>query len=186
VGTDLIEPFAWAADDRVIVAAWGPNRLLALDLKRTPPAVEVVAEHAGFPSLSPDGHWLSYSSRSFDALLLQPYPGNGKRYQVATGEITTSQWLSPTELTIAVKDSDGTTAIDRVSVDFSGPTPIFNNRRRWLALPDLVPTQGPSYALMPDGRVLYLRGAPERPVQYLRVIPDWASKMKRAVDEANR
>ena len=37
-----------------------------------------------------------------------------------------------------------------------------------------------------DGRVVYLRGAPERPVLYLRVIPDWASKMKRAVDEANR
>ena len=42
------------------------------------------------------------------------------------------------------------------------------------------------YTLTHDGRVVYLRGAPERPVAYLRVVPDWVSKMKRAVDEANR
>ncbi|HEX7977372.1 MAG TPA: hypothetical protein VF461_02120 [Gemmatimonadaceae bacterium] len=35
------------------------------------------------------------------------------------------------------------------------------------------------------GRALYLRGAPERPVTYLRVIPNWVSKMEHAVDDAN-
>ena len=55
-----------------------------------------------------------------------------------------------------------------------------------LALPDFAPAQGPPYTLTRDGKVLYLRGAPERPAQYLRVIPDWVSKMKHAVDEANR
>ena len=53
-------------------------------------------------------------------------------------------------------------------------------------MPGFVATAGPSYTLTRDGRVVYLRGAPERPVQYLRVIPDWVSKMKRAVDDANR
>jgi len=77
-------------------------------------------------------------------------------------------------------------AIDRVTIDFSGPAPAFKDRRRWLALPDFVPAQGPAYTLTHDGKVLYLRGAPERPVSYLRVIPDWVSRMKRAVDEANR
>jgi len=43
-----------------------------------------------------------------------------------------------------------------------------------------------AYTLTRDGNVLYLRGAPERPVAYLRVVPDWVSKMKHAVDEANR
>jgi hypothetical protein len=75
--------------------------------------------------------------------------------------------------------------LDRVTVDFSGPAPTFH-RRRWLALPEFVGNAGPSYTLTPNGRVLYLRGAPERPVAYLRVIPDWVSKMKHAVDDANR
>ena len=69
--------------------------------------------------------------------------------------------------------------------DLHGPVPACP-RRRWLALPDFIRALGPAYTLTPDGRVLYLRGAPERPVTYLRVIPDWVSKMKHAVDEANR
>jgi hypothetical protein len=184
-GDSLFEAFAWGADDRLVADNWGPNVVVSLDLKRTPPAFEPVAQQAAFPSLSPDGRWISYASRSFDALWLQPYPANGKRYQVATGEITTSHWLSPTELTMAVKDSSGVTSIDRATIDFSGPAPAFH-RQHWLTLPDVVPLTGPSYALTHDGKVLYLRGAPERPVTYLRVVPDWVSKMKRAVDEANR
>ena len=31
---------------------------------------------------------------------------------------------------------------------------------------------------------MYVRGSPERAVQYLRVIPNWVTRMKRAVDEA--
>ena len=34
-----------------------------------------------------------------------------------------------------------------------------------------------------DGRVVYLQGAPDVPVRYLRVIPNWVKRMKRAVDE---
>ena len=86
---------------------------------------------------------------------------------------------------MAVKDSSGVMAIDRVTINFSGPAPTFA-RRRWLALSDFVDVVGPSYTLTHDGKVVYLRGAPERPVAYLRVIPEWVSKMKHAVDEANR
>jgi hypothetical protein len=102
---------------------------------------------------------------------------------VATGDIEGVHWLSPTELTMAVRDS-ATMAIDRIAIDFSGLAPAFH-RRRWLAMPGFVNTPGPSYTLTPDGKVLYLRGAPERPVQYLRVVPNFVSKMKHAVDDAN-
>lgn len=36
------------------------------------------------------------------------------------------------------------------------------------------------------GGVIYLRGAVGRPASYLRVVPHWVDRMKRAVDEANR
>ena len=41
-------------------------------------------------------------------------------------------------------------------------------------------------ARLPGRGVIYLRGAPERPASYLRVVPHWVDRMKRAVDEANR
>ena len=177
------EALEWDADDRVVFENWVGNRIFSLDLKSTPPAVVELAQGVLYPSLSPDRRWISYAKS--DGLWLQPFPANGKRYHVARGDITSSHWLSPTELTMSVRDSTGVMAIDRVTIDFSGPVPAFP-RRRWLALPDFVPVIGPSYALTHDGRVVYLRGAPERPVSYLRVIPDWVSKMKRAVDDANR
>jgi hypothetical protein len=33
---------------------------------------------------------------------------------------------------------------------------------------------------------VYVQGAPEVPVRYFRVIPNWVARMKRAVDEAKR
>jgi hypothetical protein len=174
-----ITPTSWEADDRVIV--WYDNRIGFVDLKRSSPALVELAPLSAFPALSPDGHWISYSSVGLDSLWLQPLPANGRRYHVATGDIIGSRWLSPTQLTVVARDSGSTTKIDRVGIDFSGPTPVFH-RRPWLTLPQFTSP----YALTPDGRVVYLRGAPERPVQYLRVVPGWTSKMKRAVDDANR
>jgi hypothetical protein len=34
--------------------------------------------------------------------------------------------------------------------------------------------------------VVYVQGAPDVPVRYLRVVPNWVEHMKRAVDEASR
>ena len=179
-----IEAYAWDADDRVIADDWSGNRIVALDLTRTPPGVVELVPQASFPWLSPDGHWIVYNSLGLEKLWLQPFPGNGKRYHIATGDIEGAQWLSPTELAMAIRDSGSTTSVDRITIDFSGPAPAFH-RRRWLAMPEFVATAGQSYTLTHDGRVVYLRGSAERPVQYLRVIPDWVSKMKHAVDEAN-
>jgi hypothetical protein len=94
-----------------------------------------------------------------------------------------SQWLSPTELTTIVWEQQP--AFDRVTLDLSRPTPSFQ-RRRWLVAPEFTTTAGQSYTLTRDGRLVYLRGSPERPVRYLRVIPNWVARMKRAVDESTK
>jgi serine/threonine-protein kinase len=177
------EAYAWASDDVIIADDWSTLSVVVVNLKATPPRVDTLARGAAFPRLSPDGHWLSYNSAGLDALWLQPLPTTGKRYQVATGYLEDSQWLSPTELTMTVWDP--MPALDRVNVDLTGPTPTFQ-RRRWLALPEFITTAGQSYTLTRDGRVVYVRGVAERPVQYLRVIPNWVARMKHAVDEANR
>ena len=37
----------------------------------------------------------------------------------------------------------------------------------------------------PDGRLIYVQADVEALVRALRVVPNWVTKMKRAVDEAN-
>jgi hypothetical protein len=64
--------------------------------------------------------------------------------------------------------------------------PPMGSRRRWLQPQEFRTTAGMSFALSPDGRVVYVRGAAEVPVRYLRVILHWVDRMKRAVDAANR
>jgi Tol biopolymer transport system component len=183
-GGSMLEAHAWLADDRIVFHDWGRRRIASLDLTTSPVAPAELAARAAYASMSPDGRWIAFVSSSLDSLWLQPFPATGKRYPIASGDIEGLHWLSTTELTMASRDSGTTMAIDRIAFDFSGPEPTFH-RQRWLALPGFVNTPGPSYSLTPDGKVLYLRGAPERPVQYLRVIPDFVSKMRHAVDDAN-
>ena len=179
------EPYDWDAAGRVVAEQWKEKRIISVDLKKTPPSVVVLADSAEWPSVSPDGRWMSYISAGGGELWMKAISPNGKRYHVASGDIRSSRWLSPTELTMAVRDSTSKMTIDRIAIEFSGPSPAFH-RRHWLTLPEFIETPGPAYALTRDGKVVYLRGAPERPATYLHVIPDWVAKMKHAVDEANR
>ena len=36
------------------------------------------------------------------------------------------------------------------------------------------------------GGFIYMQGAADRPIPYLRVVPNWVEQMKRAVDAADR
>ena len=49
-------------------------------------------------------------------------------------------------------------------------------------------TQRPRWSLatMPNGELVYLQSPSENLGFYVRVVPDWVSRMKRAVDAANR
>jgi hypothetical protein len=40
------------------------------------------------------------------------------------------------------------------------------------------------FILTTDGRVVYKQGADLTPIRYLRVVPNWAAQMKRAVNAA--
>jgi len=64
--------------------------------------------------------------------------------------------------------------------------PPLGERRRWLELPEFRETEGQSFTLSPDGRVVYVRGTAESPVRYLRRDSQPVEQMQRAVDAANR
>jgi hypothetical protein len=103
---------------------------------------------------------------------------------VASGNLEDPQWLSPLEFGVSMTDG-GRTRIERVTVDPAANPPA-RNRGVWAEAPDARNTDGPSFVTASGGGVIYLRGAADRPASYLRVVPHWVDRMKKAVDAANR
>ena len=52
--------------------------------------------------------------------------------------------------------------------------------------PRFVDTPGWSHSVMPGGDAVYLQATAENLGYYVRVIPNWVTTMKRAVDAANK
>ena len=180
---DAFEAFTWFPDGRLFGILWGPDLAVAAHVDERPVTLDTLLGEASLVRPSPDGRWIAYTSADFTTLWLEPLPRTGKRYQVATGNLEDGQWLSPSEIVFNVFTSPG--GFDRVRIDPWSDPPGFQ-RRRWIEAPRQVGTAGQSFALTPDGRVVYVQGAEEVPVRYLRVIPNWVDRMRRAVDEANR
>ena len=179
------EAYTWMTGDRVIGGFWGTYVAMSLDLTKHPAAWDTLATDAAFPVSSPDGRWLVYNDRDLSAVWLAPFPAGGRRYQVAAGAVAELHWLNDREFTFLSWVDNYEPTVIRASVDNSSGPPVVT-RRSWVRLPGFIDTAGQSYQLTPDGRVLYVRGARNEPMRYLRVIPNWVTRMERAVDEANR
>jgi hypothetical protein len=177
------EAFGWIADGRVVGVLWSTFIAVALQVDQRPHKLDSLLTGVGFVQPSPDGRWIAYNPPELNSLWLEPLPRDGRRYQIAAGNVEDARWLSPTELIYSVLGNQK--SIYRVRIVPSEDPPL-GERRRWLDLPDFRETEGQSFNLTPDRRVLYVRGTAEIPARYLRVIPNWVEQMERAVDEANR
>jgi serine/threonine-protein kinase len=178
------EMLRWMPDDRVFGQRWTPNAAGVVRLDRRPVTFDSLFSDNGFAFPSPDGRWIGYTNAAYTEAWIEPLPRDGRRYQVAAGGIADIQWLSAAELGVPLMDG-GRTRMERVTVA-AGADPPVRNRGWWADAPQFRDTNGPSFAMAPGGGVIYLRGAVGRPASYLRVVPDWVSRMQRAVDEANR
>jgi serine/threonine-protein kinase len=177
------EGWAWLPDDRVSGTLMRLGVAVMLDLGARPTVLDTLLPDASFTRLSPDGRWIAYNDRSITSLWLEPFPRDGRRYQLAANRAGEPQWRSPTEL--VVQTTDLVQGIDRLSLNTSTDPPEVV-RRPWLRLPGFLETAGQSATLSPDGRMVFAQGAGETPVPWLRVIPGWVDQMRRSVDQANR
>jgi hypothetical protein len=171
-------------DDRVVGVLWEPNLAVGLQVGRKPVTLDTLLADVSYVHPSPDGRWLAYTNSDFTAIWLEPFPRDGRRYQVAAGNVDEGLWLSSSELAIETFEAQGVST-ERVAVVPSAEPPL-GTRRRWIDLPEFRSTAGQSLAASPDGKVMYVRGSAEVPVRYLRVIPNWVDRMRREVDAANR
>ena len=132
-----------------------------------------------FPSVSPDGRWLTYLTNATGKLALAPWPLNGTTYQAAEG--SEPEWMPDGSLAFWTIDQWHW----RMKITGSGGTP-FAPPQRWFRDPLLINTEYRSHLITPDGADLYLRGSGRSTGAYLRVIPNWVATMKRAVDAAGK
>ncbi len=179
------EAFAWLRDGRVFGVLWETFHAVALHVDTEPLHVDTLLTNVGFLQPSPDGRWIAYNPPELTVLWIEPLPRDGRRFQVAAGPVDDVRWLSDTDLIYLHGVLFDQKSIHRARFLPAADPPV-TDRRRWLDLPDFRDTEGQSFNLSPDGRVVYVRGEPETPVRYLRVVPNWVARMKRAVDEANR
>jgi hypothetical protein len=179
-----IEAMRWTPDGRLIALKYRSASALAVRLDRRPATAETLFSGNGFVFPSADGRWIAYTNLAYTEAWIEPFPRDGRRFQAALGNLEDIQWLSAFELGVPITDG-GRTRLERVTVD-PGANPPVRNRGRWADAPEFRDTNGPSFATAPGGGLIYLRGAPDRPVSYLRVVPLWVDRMKAAVDQANR
>ena len=172
------EGFSWLRDGRLIGTAWVGNHVVAARLDRRPPSFDTLAAFAAIGRLSPDGRWLAYNSADFRVLWIEPAPRTGQRYPAGTGSYP--QWLSTSEFVTSTDEGQ----FDRITVDASVRPPRIT-RRSWFRVPRFVSIAAGAFGLTPDGRVVYKEGAEIEPARFLRVVPNWVERMKRAVAEAN-
>ena len=180
----FFEAMRWMPDDRLFGLRWVPNAAVVLRLDQRPVTVDSLFSDTGFFWPSADGRWIAYANNAYTEAWIEPLPRDGRRFLAAAGNLEDLRWLSAFELGVPITDGPRT-RIERVTVVPTARPPV-QNQGPWADVPEYRDTNGPSFATAPGGGVIYLRGAIDRPVSYLRVAPHWVDRMKRAVDEANR
>ena len=135
-----------------------------------------------FLAISSDRRWLVHQEQGAPGVQLDPWPARDRSFEVdALG--AEPSWRSDSELVYYTLGEAVRFFRVRLNPDRSPP---FDEPVLWKADPRFADTDGPSYAISPDGDLVYKRSPPDNLGYYVRVVPGWVDEMKRAVDEANR
>ncbi|MEQ1758298.1 MAG: hypothetical protein ABL986_08275 [Vicinamibacterales bacterium] len=138
----------------------------APDKKEVEPLVVINESAQLSSSLSPDGKWLAYmSTESGDwQIYLQPYPANGKKFQVTTKGGRSPMWAAGGRL---VYDGDGHLMSVPVTL---GATPTFGAPSELPVAGYIQPLLRRNWDMMPDGAQLLMLF---RPGPQIDVLSDW-------------
>ena len=140
----------WLADGRVFGWRHNPKQAMAFRINRRPITIDTLLSNNGFAFPSADGRWLGYADAGFSEAWVEPLPRDGRRFQVASGNLGDPQWLSALELGVSMVDGTRT-RIERVTIDPAANPPA-RNRGVWAEAPDFRETNGPSFAMAPGRR----------------------------------
>lgn len=130
------------------------------------------------PDVSPDGRWLAYTSAS--EVYVEPLPRTGRQYRASRAEGGTALWTGPRDLVYV----EGVRTFYAVHLDPDSERTTSAPRFLYYD-PRFLDTSGRSNDVAPDGRLLYLRRAPETPKRHIRVIANWLDEVERLTSGGN-
>jgi serine/threonine protein kinase len=166
-------------DDTTLIARGGGTRSYRVHLATRPVRIDTLLTDAFFSTVSPDGKHLAWHTASSNQLFVGGYPPSARRQLIATAGVE-PLWLSPTSLLFRSNVTWYEARIDAVSGELTGPPKI------WARDPRFVDTPGWSNRLSWDGGIIYARSPLPSDTRYLRFIPDFAARVKTAVDGAGK
>jgi serine/threonine-protein kinase len=150
-----------------------------IDISARPVRIDTLFTDAFFPAVSPDRKHFAWQNAATNQIFVADYPPGAKRQQVATGAVE-PMWVSSTEVLYRSSVTWYKVRIDPASGEPVGPPRLWARDSRFLDTP------GWSNRPSRDGGIIYSQGLSQGDMRYLRFIPDFVRRMKRAVDEANR
>jgi serine/threonine-protein kinase len=155
------------------------NTVVQFDPSRRPLSYDTLAHDRLFVMMSPDARHLVFSVAAGSRIVMTSAPPGSWERQVATNAVEPI-WLSDSEI---LYRSGATWLEARINPVTSE---VISTGTVWGSDPRFADTFG--WSNRPDwhGGIIYLQGPPRVTATYLRVIPDWVTRMKRLVDEANR
>jgi Tol biopolymer transport system component len=152
---------------------------LSPDGKTTP--VRVTSFNELDPVVSPDGHWIAYSSNESGRyeIYIQDYPGGTKRIPVSTGGGNYPLWSHDgKELFFLAGNAMMAVAVRPDGSIVSAPHMLFDSSD-YIAS-DAYGASAGAYAVSPDGkRFLMIRRDPDSAPHQLNVILNWFYELRR-------
>ncbi|MEO5824862.1 MAG: hypothetical protein ABIR59_03165, partial [Gemmatimonadales bacterium] len=174
------DPIDLPADRSVVAQDWGGSTVFRFDPTVSKPVFDtVLTTPARFASVSPDGTRLLYQTTEGSRVVATSFPSPGRQWQIAS-EGREPLWLSDTKVVYRLGVSWNVVRVDRVTGEPVGAPTVLGRDPRFSDTP------GWSNRLSHDGGIIYVQGPEQVTGTHVRVVPNWVTRMKRAVDDANK
>ncbi|MFL5619862.1 MAG: hypothetical protein ACJ79A_15890 [Gemmatimonadaceae bacterium] len=172
------EPFDFADEHTVLGEYAATLRAVRFDPAARPIRFDSLAFEPTFMTRSPSGKLVCYQDRE-GRIMVTSFPPKPERIQIAAQGVE-PLWLSDTEVLYRSGVSWYSSKVDPSTGEPAG-TPTL-----WARDPRFSDTAGWSNRVSWDGGIVYVQGPEQTSGRYLRVVPDWVSRMKAAVDSVER
>ncbi len=168
----------WSGPHHALAWVGAPRKLVRFDPLAASARFDTIASDRNFVMTSPDGRHMVFSLSAGNRVVVTAAPPGSWERQVAASGVE-PLWLSRSEILYRSGFTWYASHVDPATGEPGTPS-------EWASDPRFSDTFG--WSNRPDwqGGITYLQGPADTHATYLRVIPHWVEKMKRAVDEANR
>jgi eukaryotic-like serine/threonine-protein kinase len=178
ITSPLPEPFDFSDDHTVLAELPTLGRAMRFDPSVRPIRFDTLALEPTFVTVSPNGKLVCYQDRD-GRIMVTSFPPKPERVQLASQGVE-PLWLSDTEVLYRSGVSWYSAKVDANSGEPTG-SPTF-----WGRDPRFSDTAGWSNRVSWDGGIIYVQGPEQSSGRYLRVVPNWVTRMKAAVDSVGR